>query len=161
MIKAVFAVDSNCGIGYQNRMPWPSNSDDMKWFKTVTKGQVVVMGRNTWESPDMPTPLPDRLNIVFSSTLGELPTALVASGDVGTCLRKLDQMCDDDIIVIGGANLLEKSAHVLEQVHVTRIPGSYECDTFVDLEKIVGHLTLDSITNLGTCVVEHYVKETK
>lgn len=161
MIKAVFAIDSNGGIGYNNRMPWPSNSADLKWFKTVTSGKVVVMGRKTWESSDMPKPLPNRLNVVFSSSDTPIPTALVASGDVKSCLCKLDEMNDNDIIVIGGANLLEQAASVLEEVHVTRIPGSYECDTFVNLDKIIGHLTLDSITDLGTCVVEHYVKETK
>ena len=47
MIAALFAVDEVFGMGHQGRLSWPSNSDDMKWFKTTTQNQIVVMGRKT------------------------------------------------------------------------------------------------------------------
>ena len=160
MIKAVFAVDHNCGIGYQNGLPWPSIKEDFKWFKTVTSGHVVVMGKTTWSSYDMPKPLPNRVNVVFSSS--PVDGVETVSGDaIENVLRLQEKYSSQDIIVIGGANLISQVSPVLEQVHVTRVPGVFTCDTFIDLSTVVKHLKLETVTDFKTCVVEHYVKETK
>ncbi|MCV6900975.1 dihydrofolate reductase, partial [Escherichia coli] len=53
-------------MGYKGGLPWPHNSEDMKWFKESTRGDVVVMGRKTWESIGK-KPLPKRKNIIISS----------------------------------------------------------------------------------------------
>jgi dihydrofolate reductase len=64
-MKAIVAVDLNWGIGFKGnllqRIP-----DDMKFFKQMTLGKVVVMGRETFESLPGKEPLKDRTNIVLS-----------------------------------------------------------------------------------------------
>ena len=67
MIKAIMAVDENGGISKGISMPWPKNSNDLKWFKKNTLNQVVVMGSKTWEDPFMPTPLKERENIIITT----------------------------------------------------------------------------------------------
>ena len=67
-MNAILACDIKGGIGYQNKLPWTNIQGDLVRFKNLTKDQVIVMGRNTWDS--LPKkPLPNRLNIVISNTL--------------------------------------------------------------------------------------------
>jgi dihydrofolate reductase len=63
MIYVVAAVSENGVIGRNGKLPWHI-SNDFKWFKSMTYGGVVIMGRKTWDS--IGRPLPGRLNIVLS-----------------------------------------------------------------------------------------------
>jgi dihydrofolate reductase len=67
MIKAIMATDDKGGISKGSSMPWPKNSNDLKWFKKNTLNQVVVMGSKTWDDPFMPTPLNNRENILITN----------------------------------------------------------------------------------------------
>ena len=65
MLNAIFAVDSEFGIGKNNSMPWHF-PEDFKFFKETTINSTIVMGNNTWLS--LPKrPLPDRYNVVITS----------------------------------------------------------------------------------------------
>ena len=57
----------NRTIGINGGLPW-NISEDLRLFKTVTMGHPIIMGRKSWESPDMPKPLPDCKNIVVTET---------------------------------------------------------------------------------------------
>lgn len=157
MIKAILACDGNGGIGKENKLPWPRNSADMRHFKNLTKNNVVVMGFNTWESLS-PKPLHDRINVVVTknnrhSVVG---AELNSYDDVKLSLSKLQFMHPyKDIWVIGGAKLFESVLDVIEEIHLTRIPGYYDCDTFIDLEKISRKFILESSKeNLENTVFE-------
>ena len=66
MIRAILAHDSQWGIGKNGDLPWPKNSEDLKWFKECTTGCTVMMGRGTWESLKF-KPLPNRTNAIVTS----------------------------------------------------------------------------------------------
>ena len=70
MNNLIVAVDENYGIGKTNSIPWDLPGD-LKYFKEITTskpGNVVIMGRKTWESiPDKFRPLRDRVNIIITS----------------------------------------------------------------------------------------------
>ena len=69
MIAAIVAVDNNWGIGFNGDL-LEHIPEDLKYFKTITDGHAIIMGRKTWDS--LPKkPLPGRTNIVISSTLPE------------------------------------------------------------------------------------------
>lgn len=161
MIAGLFAVDQIGGMGWKGSMPWPNNKDDMKWFKTTTQGQVVVMGRKTWDSPDMPTPLPGRSNVVFTNNFFECDEIEQIRGDVCEALVSLQRHHrKQNIFVIGGPNLLLQSKPVLEKVYITRIPGEYLNDTSLDVENFIKDLIFKRSMNLGSCTVEEYINET-
>mgnify|MGYP003656530971 CR=1 FL=1 len=67
MIKAILACDDNGGVSRNGVMPWPKNTRDLKWFQRITTGQLVIMGRNTWDDTQMPSPLPNRINAVVTT----------------------------------------------------------------------------------------------
>ena len=157
MIIGLFAVDDTGSIGTDGRMPWPHNSDDMRWFKTTTQEQIVAMGKKTWESYDMPKPLPGRLNVLFTNNFidndcieqirGDIPEALVA-------IQKSNKK--KNVYVIGGANILIQAKPVLEKLYITRIPGEYISDVKLDLSSFLENFKLVGKINLGSCFVEEY-----
>lgn len=67
--KAIAAMSLNRVIGAGNKIPWHL-PEDFKWFKQLTSGNVVIMGRKTFES--LGKPLPNRINIVLSRHPGRL-----------------------------------------------------------------------------------------
>jgi len=77
VIRAILACDDNWGIGKNGTLPWPHNPADQKWFKECTINSTVVMGKTTWDDPDMPKPLPKRRNVVITS--GDAPGAHVVT----------------------------------------------------------------------------------
>lgn len=161
MIAAMFAVDDVGGMGWKGSMPWPNNPDDMKWFKATTQNQIVVMGKRTWESPDMPSPLPGRLNVVFTNNFFEQDDVEQIRGDVCEALKSLKQHNKKkNIFVIGGPNLLVQSKPVLERVYLTKIPGEYLNDTHINLKDFLDGMVLKQTVNLGSCIVEEYHNET-
>src|SRR5258706_13634741 len=68
--KAIAAMSLNRVIGAGNRIPWHL-PDDFKWFKKLTTGQLVIMGRKTFES--IGKPLPNRLTLVVTRSPAPIP----------------------------------------------------------------------------------------
>jgi dihydrofolate reductase len=130
-VNAILAMDNNMGIGYENTLPWPHNKKDMKWFRDCTQGHVVVMGRKTWESFGNKK-LPNRVNVVLTNGEVEGNPDAVMSGDVDGILEILGYKYPDlHIFVIGGANIYRQALPFCDKLYITRIKGSYKCDTFM------------------------------
>jgi dihydrofolate reductase len=157
MIIALFAIDAGGGIGNNGAMPWPALKEDLKWFKDTTKGHVVVMGKKTWLSPDMPKPLPKRHNVVFTNEFMDNDDIFQLKGDVCAGLVQMQENNTDmNVFVIGGANLLMQSKPVLEAAYITRIKDEYFCDTKLDMTEFLIGFSLVETIDLGTCKVEKY-----
>lgn len=130
-INAILAMDDNMGIGFENDLPWPRMNKDMKWFRESTTGNVVVMGRNTWESFGN-VPLPNRVNIVVTNREVEGEPDGVMSGYIPDLLDIIkSQYPQLDIFVIGGANIYRQALPHCDKLYITRIKGVYKCDTFM------------------------------
>ena len=68
--SVIVAADDDHAIGSRGNLPWYIE-EDLRNFAKITKGGTVIMGRRTWESlPNAKRPLPERLNIIVSETLG-------------------------------------------------------------------------------------------
>ncbi len=132
-INIIVAATKNMVIGKGNDMPW-SLPSDLKYFKQITGGHCVIMGRKCWESiPPKFRPLPNRLNIVL--TKNEQYEALGA-----TILSDVDQVLqdfknngnDDDIFVIGGAQIYKEAFKYADKLYLTQIDAELEGDTFLE-----------------------------
>ena len=127
-MKLIVACDPKGGIGYNNRLPWSNIQGDLPRFKNLTTGKVVMMGRNTWES--LPKrPLPNRINVVVTRTDIEGITTL-------TGLPDKDHMDLNDVWLMGGAQLIKSSWHLIDEIHLSKTFTEYTCDTFIDLIKL-------------------------
>lgn len=129
-MKLIVACDPKGGIGYNNKLPWDKIQGDLPRFKKLTQGKVVVMGRNTWESLPI-KPLPGRINfVVTTQSLDDLPAGTLSVSN----LDHFNQLSDSWII--GGSQLINSSWDKIDEIHLTKTFESYQCDTFIDLNKI-------------------------
>lgn len=132
MIRAILACDNDWGIGKDGGLPWPHNPADLKWFKENTLGGVVAMGRATWDS--LPNkPLPGRNNIVVTSSLHEDYDQggyhCVKFESAAAELVNMSKL--QNVWIIGGAKLVEGLLPIIDEIWLSRITGSYNCDTFL------------------------------
>jgi dihydrofolate reductase len=135
-INVILACDIKFGIGNENKLPWPKNEKDMKWFKEHTLGHVVVMGRKTWESIGS-RPLPNRINVVVTSKELEGPDFTI-SGDMEEILEQVRKKWPHlHIWVIGGAEIYFQALHFCDKLYLTMFNSRYQCDSYVESDIIV------------------------
>jgi dihydrofolate reductase len=123
VISIVVAYSANRVIGRDGGLPWRLPSD-MKHFRELTMGGTVVMGRKTYASiPERFRPLPERRNIVLSTTVSELDGAEVFSS--------LEAALDaaGDCFVIGGGATYAEALPLASIVYATEVAGDVEGDT--------------------------------
>ncbi len=132
-MKAIVAVDSNWGIGYRGNLLQRIPAD-MKFFKQMTLGKVVVMGRETFESFPGQEPLKDRINIVLSKTFVKEQVTVCHSLD--ELFAELKQYSGEDVFVIGGESVFSQLLPYCTEAFVTKIMHSYIADKhFRNLDK--------------------------
>ena len=130
-IAFVVAASKNGIIGRDGALPWKLSSD-MRFFKTITMGKPLIMGRKTWES--LPRrPLPGRDNIVLTRTRGySAPGATVVS-DPEAALSKEAMFArragSDEIAVIGGGEIFSLMLPRADRVYLTEVDLETEGDT--------------------------------
>lgn len=138
MIKSIFAVDSQGGLGKAGTLPWPRDPEDLRWFRKNTLGHVVVMGRNTWMDPMLPKPLPDRINVVVANQDHHACDAAHRVIYGNNLVQELGRLQSDHphktVWIIGGARLLETTWDLVQEAYITRIYDSYDCDVKIDLK---------------------------
>lgn len=119
MITLVAAISKNNCIGRDNTIPW-NLPEDMKRVREITRGKVLIMGRNTWESiPEHRRPLPDRINVVITKNKSyPLPAGVERYDSVPQAIKAHQ---NEEIVGFGGQRIFEEMieiAHVLEITHV-------------------------------------------
>ena len=124
-MKLIVACDPKGGIGYKNQLPWGRLQGDLPRFKALTDDQIVVMGRNTWES--LPKkPLLNRTNLIVTTQfMGRLPNDSFSISNIDSVT--------DDAWIIGGAKLINSSWHRIHEIHLSLTKAQYTCDTFIYL----------------------------
>ena len=156
MIRAILACDDDWGIGKDGDLPWPHNPADLKWFKEKTVGGVVAMGKATWDS--LPNkPLPNRNNIVVTSSEQDKDKGGYHFLKIETAMTDLVNMSKlQNVWIIGGARLVEGMLPIIEEIHLSRISGTYDCDTFLPSTLILENYTLVSSETQGDVYVDIY-----
>ncbi|MBU3619709.1 dihydrofolate reductase [Polynucleobacter sp. JS-Fieb-80-E5] len=128
-ISMIVARSRNHVIGRDNQMPWKISAD-LQFFKRVTMGHPVIMGRKTWES--IGRPLPGRRNIIVSRN-----AAYEANG--GELVRSLDEALNrlsefPRVFVIGGEQLFTQAFPKADRLYITEIDMDVEGgDTFFEI----------------------------
>lgn len=123
-LKAVVAMASNRIIGKDGDLPWRL-SEDLKWFKKITVGHPVVMGRKTMES--LRGPLPKRRNIVISRNASELPEGFELVHSCEDALARLEG--EEQISIIGGAQIYAEMLPLCDEVLLSYVFHPYDGDT--------------------------------
>jgi dihydrofolate reductase len=124
--KAIAAMSENRVIGCGNRIPWHL-PEDFRWFKRMTTGQIVVMGRKTFES--IGRPLPDRTTIVLSRSGFVHPGVRTV-----TSLDELDPGKETrEMFICGGVQVYEQALPRCSDLYLTAVKREVEGDAFFPL----------------------------
>lgn len=128
-MKAIVAVDLNWGIGYKGsllqRIP-----EDMKNFKSLTIGKVVIMGRQTFESLPGKEPLIDRVNIVLSKDMNFVNDKVTICRSLEELFNEIEKYDSEDIFVIGGESIYNQLLPYCTEAYVTKINNTYVADKY-------------------------------
>jgi dihydrofolate reductase len=145
-MKLIVAIEQNGGIGRLGHIPW-NFKEDRKFFKFMTSGERVFMGRKTYES--LPEPLSDRYNFVITSE-----TSLRRGFHKGD--RHLMYSINDGFI-IGGQQLYEDAFRMskVDEIYVSRINEFHECDTFFAIPN--GFRCVSKLKLSDNCTVEKWI----
>ena len=130
-IAMIAAVAENNAIGINNKMPWYLPGD-LRYFKAVTMGKPIIMGRKTFDS--LRKPLPGRTNIVITrgtqwhhegvKVVHSLDEALSMAEDIALING------NDEVMVIGGAQIYKQALDKADRLYLTRVYQSFEGDAF-------------------------------
>ncbi|MFY4776836.1 dihydrofolate reductase [Metabacillus sp. RGM 3146] len=126
MISFLLAMDKNRLIGKDNDLPWRLPAD-LAYFKKVTMGHKIVMGRKTFES--MGRPLPGRDNIILTRdpSFEQEGAEVIHSAEA---FLKQVQESEEEIFVIGGAEIFKWFLPYCERMYITEIGEEFEGDRY-------------------------------
>lgn len=128
-LSIVVAVAEDGAIGRNGVLPWRL-STDLQYFKAVTMGKPVIMGRRTWEERNG-KPLKGRLNIVLSRTLKDVPEGVLICENLDEALHAAEMRDFGQAAVIGGASLFAEAVPRADELHITRVHTRVpDADTF-------------------------------
>ena len=122
-LSIVVAMDENRLIGKDNKLPWHLPAD-LAYFKKITMGKSIVMGRKTYDS--IGRPLPNRRNIIISRNLKTLITGCEVITSIDEVLSITKD--EDEVMIIGGASLCEQLLPQVSRLYITKIEGKFDGD---------------------------------
>src|SRR6266487_6193336 len=121
--KAIAAMSLNRVIGAGNKIPWHL-PEDFQWFKKMTTGHVIVMGRKTFES--IGKPLPNRDTVVLSRSDFQHPGVKTA--------RSLEELpalaAEREVFICGGAEVYARALPLCSDLYLTLVKRHVEGDAF-------------------------------
>ena len=127
-MRLIASADKNWAIGYKNellvRIP-----DDMKRFREMTTGNIVIMGRKTLESFPKKKPLNGRINIVISGNPDYTVEGATVVHSIEEAVEIASKYDPDDVFCIGGGSIYRDMLPYIDKAYVTRIDFAYDADT--------------------------------
>jgi dihydrofolate reductase len=148
-VEAIVALDSNFGLAKNGIIPWKSKPD-MKFFRSKTIGNIVVMGSKTLMSLPNGSPLGNRFNIILTNKpVVEFEEKYSKFDNIVfyNYLEFLDYMntveTDKTIYIIGGKQIYELLFPFCDRIWVTTINQNYDCDLSLNLNSIINESEFD------------------
>ena len=130
-ISLIVAVSRNGAIGLNNQLPWYL-PEDLKYFKSVTMGKPLIMGRKTFDS--IGRPLPGRANIVLTRDSRWTSDGVEVVQSVEQALVAGEIACEaadvDEIMVIGGEQIYRMTIDLADRIYLTQVDTDAEGDAF-------------------------------
>ena len=129
-MNIIVAAAENNAIGYEGQMPWHLRAD-LQYFKAMTMGHAIIMGRKTFES--IGRPLPGRRNIIVTrNPLYHVPVEIMSNLKPGTTVEVYYELSEAlekapaDAFVIGGAQIYNALWTEAERLYITRVHTAIE-----------------------------------
>ena len=127
MISLIVAMDRNNLIGVNNQLPWHL-PNDLKYFKRVTTGHPIVMGRKTRDS--IGRNLPNRENVIITRNPAYQCEDCTILHSVQEFYEWSKEKQAEEIFIIGGAELFAETIKKTDRLYITQIDHNFAGDTF-------------------------------
>lgn len=124
-IAIVAAMGENRAIGLGNGLPWRMPAD-LKYFKSLTMGHHLIMGRKTFDT--VGKPLPGRPTIVVTRQPDLAIEGVTVVNSLDAALELVSEM--DEVFIAGGAEIYRLALEVADRIYLTLIHHSFDADTF-------------------------------
>jgi len=130
-IALIAALAQNRVVGIDNQLPWHL-PEDLKYFKRITTGKAIIMGRKTYES--IGRPLPNRTNIVISRDSQyqaegiKVVSSLEAAIELAESVSLINGV--DEVMVIGGAQIYAMALPKADRLYLTHVHADVEGDAY-------------------------------
>ena len=124
-LSIVVAMDSNRLIGKDNGLPWRLPAD-LAFFKKLTTGNTILMGRKTFDS--IGRPLPNRRNLVITRNADIEITDCEVVNSIEKALSLVQS--ETEVMVIGGAKLYQQILPIADRLYITQVEGEFDGDTY-------------------------------
>ena len=128
-MNLIVAVDSNWAIGNKNQLLVRIPADH-KYFREITTGKVVVLGRKTLETFPQGMPLKNRTNIILSTNPDYHVKDAIVVHSLEELFEELKQYDTKDVYIIGGSSVYRELLPYCDVAHVTKIDRAYEADSY-------------------------------
>lgn len=125
LFSIIVATSRNRVIGKDNALPWHLPAD-LKYFKAITMGKPIVMGRKTFES--IGRPLPGRQNIVLTRDPEWSAEGVTVVNDVDDMARSV--AVADEVMIIGGAQVYDLTMNYVDRLYVTEVECNVDGDAY-------------------------------
>lgn len=125
-ISIIVAMDEGRVIGAEGGMPWHLPAD-LKFFKSVTMGKPIIMGRSTWES--IGRALPGRTNIIITRNTHFQAEGCRLAHSVDGALAIAKEESAEEVMIIGGGGIYEQTLDRVDRLYLTRIAAHLVGDT--------------------------------
>ncbi|HEY0041354.1 MAG TPA: dihydrofolate reductase [Flavisolibacter sp.] len=127
IVSLLVAASENNIIGKDNQLPWHL-PNDLKYFKNLTWGMPILMGRKTFDS--IGKPLPGRKSIVITRNSDWQHEGVDVVHSIEDAIQKAESYGVKEIFVIGGAEIFETSLPTANRIYLTRIHQEFEGNVF-------------------------------
>ncbi|MEO7444760.1 MAG: dihydrofolate reductase [Ferruginibacter sp.] len=127
MISLLVAAAENNAIGKDNKLLWHL-PNDLKFFKNITWGMPVVMGRKTFEA--LKKALPGRRNFVITKQRGWAAENVTVSDEISRAIEKAKETNCKEIFIIGGGEIYKQTIDTADRIYMTRVHASLGGDTY-------------------------------
>lgn len=126
-LSIIVAAAENNVIGRNNQLPWHLPAD-LKYFKQITMGKPIIMGRKTYAS--IGRPLPGRTNIVITRQADFKPEGVMVVSSVEAAIGACRQLEVDEAFITGGAEIFRQALPFAQRIYLTRVQAQVEGDTY-------------------------------
>ncbi len=128
IMNIVVAASDNNVIGKDNKLLW-NLPNDTAFFKNITYGMPVIMGRKTFES--LGKPLKGRTNIVITGNPElQLPDEVIKAGSLGEAIAAAEETDARECSVIGGGEIYRQAFDKADRIYLTRVHMVVDGDTY-------------------------------
>src|SRR3989344_3567649 len=127
IISIIAAIGKNRELGKNNKLLWHI-PEDLKRFKQLTFGHVIILGRKTYQS--IGHTLLNRTNIIITRNTNFSISGAIITHSLDEALKIAKQKEKEEIFIIGGGLIYKEAINIADKLYLTLVDSTFDADTF-------------------------------